>query len=138
VYGEEFAPMVDRARSSGWEFINEGGPKKPKWGFISTAPGVWRWWGVRGRQRKVTRAAPCCRALAWSLLLQTQQTPTPAAALRSTPAHPPASKPHPTSAGSVLHMVINSTRQSGGKDERTNVMIAYLKSYEKMGKAKFE
>jgi hypothetical protein len=35
-------------------------------------------------------------------------------------------------------MNINSTRQSGGKDERTNVMIAYLKSYEKMGKAKFE
>jgi len=34
-------------------------------------------------------------------------------------------------------VVINSTRQTGGRDERTNVMLAYLKSYERMGKADF-
>jgi len=39
-YGEEFAPLVDLKRSKGWGFINEGGAKKPKWGFISTTPGA--------------------------------------------------------------------------------------------------
>jgi hypothetical protein len=29
-------------------------------------------------------------------------------------------------------------RETGPKDARTNVMIAYLKSYEKMGSAMFE
>lgn len=78
LYGAEFAPLVDAGRSSGWEFINEGGPKKPKWGFISNAP------------------------------------------------------------GSVLRIVANTTRATGGPGERTNVMVAYLKSYERMGRARFE
>lgn len=34
--------------------------------------------------------------------------------------------------------MINSTRETGGPGERTNVMFAYLKSYEKMGRASFE
>jgi hypothetical protein len=36
---------VDLNASTGWDFINEGGAKKPKWGFISTKPGGW----ARGR-----------------------------------------------------------------------------------------
>lgn len=38
-YGEGFKPLVDSAASSGWEFINEGKPGAPKFGFISTQPG---------------------------------------------------------------------------------------------------
>lgn len=46
-YGGEFAPLVDADASEGWEFVNEGGPKKPKWGFISTVPGTGGAAGVR-------------------------------------------------------------------------------------------
>lgn len=38
-YGEGFKPLVDAAGSKGWEFINEGKPGAPKWGYISTQPG---------------------------------------------------------------------------------------------------
>eukprot|EP00877_Chromochloris_zofingiensis_P007869 jgi/Chrzof1/3335/Cz12g21090.t1 len=79
-YGEGFAPYVVKDNSPGWEFLNEGHPKKPKWGYISTVP------------------------------------------------------------GSTLRIRVNTTRETESKtgDNRMNVMIAYLKSYVKMGKAKFE
>jgi hypothetical protein len=38
-YGEGFRPLVDAAASSGWDFINEGKPGAPKWGYISRQPG---------------------------------------------------------------------------------------------------
>jgi hypothetical protein len=38
-YGEGFRPLVDAAASSGWDFINEGKPGAPKWGYISREPG---------------------------------------------------------------------------------------------------
>jgi hypothetical protein len=52
-----------------------------------------------------------------------------------------------TTPGSVLKIVVNSMRSKGeaaaagaaaGSDEQMNVMLAYLKSYEGMGMAKFE
>ena len=44
----------------------------------------------------------------------------------------------PPPSGSIMRVVMNTTRETGGRDLRTNVMIAYLKSYEKMGRADFE
>jgi hypothetical protein len=38
-YGEHFKPLVDTAATSGWDFINEGRPDSPKWGFISRQSG---------------------------------------------------------------------------------------------------
>jgi hypothetical protein len=38
-YGEGFQPLVDTAANSGWDFINEGKPGAPKWGYISRQPG---------------------------------------------------------------------------------------------------
>jgi len=38
-YGDAFKPLADIKRSSGWDFINEGRPGAPKWGYISTTPG---------------------------------------------------------------------------------------------------
>jgi hypothetical protein len=38
-YGDAFKPLADIERSSGWDFINEGRPGAPKWGYISTTPG---------------------------------------------------------------------------------------------------
>jgi hypothetical protein len=35
-------------------------------------------------------------------------------------------------------VVVNTTREAGPPGERTNVMLAYLKSYERMGRAGFE
>ena len=42
--------------------------------------------------------------------------------------------------GSVLNVVVNSTRETRAVDgvHKMSVMLAYLKSYEKMGMAKFE
>lgn len=79
-YGEAFKPLADAAASSGWEFINEGRPGSPKWGYISTTP------------------------------------------------------------GSQLKLVVNSMRDpgSGAASQPMNVMLAYLKSYDGMGVAKFE
>lgn len=38
-YGEAFKPLADEAASSGWEFLDEGKPGAPKWGYISRQPG---------------------------------------------------------------------------------------------------
>eukprot|EP00775_Hariotina_reticulata_P008835 gene8835-9014_t len=38
-YGEAFKLLADSAHSSGWDFINEGRPGAPKWGYISDTPG---------------------------------------------------------------------------------------------------
>lgn len=38
-YGEGFRPLVDAAASSAWEFVDEGKPGAPKWGYISRQPG---------------------------------------------------------------------------------------------------
>lgn len=38
-YGEGFKPLVDESASSGWEFLDEGKPGAPKWGYISKQPG---------------------------------------------------------------------------------------------------
>lgn len=38
-YGEGFKPLMDASASKGWDFINEGRPGSPKWGYISRQPG---------------------------------------------------------------------------------------------------
>ena len=56
VYGEAFKGVVNNV--TGWSFVDEGGPGKRKWGYISKVPGSLLTIKVKSKQS--LRDMICC------------------------------------------------------------------------------
>jgi hypothetical protein len=109
-YGEAFKPLAVESASSGWEFLDEGKPGAPKWGYISKQPGS----TLKIRVNSM-REDP----------QEEQQEDGSGTGGDSSGSRGGSSGPDSDSSSSKR------------KSEPMNVMLAYLKSYEGMGMASF-